>query len=139
MYRDLLDVKIAVNGVGDEVTDRRVGGVGGEPRTASLVVAGEYVERQRFILGYLRHADIAKTFSSRTLDVLQDGELSLMNRSDLHRGMVPPSCCRQPPLFRACASVGRVSRSGLRSVTANNQSNDQRLLQPGPMKPLGPP
>lgn len=50
MYRDLLDVKVAVDDVGDEVADRRVGGVGGDPGTACLVVTGEYVQRQRFIL-----------------------------------------------------------------------------------------
>jgi hypothetical protein len=42
--RHLFDVQIAVDTVGDEIADGRVGGVSGNPGTAGLVVTGEYVE-----------------------------------------------------------------------------------------------
>jgi hypothetical protein len=62
MDRHLIDVKVVVDDIGDEVADRSVGGIGGDPDMACLVVAGEYVQRKWFVVGYLWHTDVAEAF-----------------------------------------------------------------------------
>lgn len=70
MYRDLLDVVVAVDHVGDQVAGGCVGGVRGDPGPARLVVSGKYVKWQRVVVGDLRHADISKALSGGALDDL---------------------------------------------------------------------
>jgi hypothetical protein len=73
VHRHLLDVEVAVDDVGEEVADGHVGGVGGDPGATRPVVAGEYVEGEGLVVGYLRHADIAEALTGGALDVPQDG------------------------------------------------------------------
>jgi hypothetical protein len=84
VHRDLLDVKVAVNAVGDQVGHRGVGVAGYDPRQPGLVVAGEFIERERFILGDLRHANVSEALPRGPFDVLEDGQFVQAHGSNVH-------------------------------------------------------
>lgn len=76
--RDLLDVEVAVDGLGfgEEVGDRGPGVVVGDPGGAGALVAGEFVEGEGIVVGDLGHADVAEAGSGGSLDVLEEGSSS---------------------------------------------------------------
>jgi hypothetical protein len=84
VHRDLLDVEVTVDAVGDQVGDRGVVVVGHDPGQPRVVVAGELSEREWLILGDLRHADVSEALPGGPLDVLEGGQFVQAHGSDVH-------------------------------------------------------
>ncbi len=84
MHGNLLDMEVAVDAFGDQVGDRAVGVVGHDPGEPGVVVAGELIERQRLVLGDLRHPDVPEAESGSPLDVLEEGQFVQAHGSDVH-------------------------------------------------------
>lgn len=82
VHRDLLDMEVSVDAVGDQVGDGVVGVIGHHPGQPGALVAGQLTQREWFILGDLRHADLSEALPGGPLDVLKDGQFVQVRGSD---------------------------------------------------------
>jgi hypothetical protein len=51
-------------------------------------VTGEFIEREWFVVGDLRHADVPEALPGGPLDVLKQGQFVLAHRTDRHERIV---------------------------------------------------
>jgi hypothetical protein len=65
----LLDVRAAVDDVNEDVADRHIHAVGGDPRSPLLRVAGEHIDGCGLIIRDLRQTDMAKSFPREAFDL----------------------------------------------------------------------
>jgi hypothetical protein len=100
VHRDLLDMHVAVDQIGDQVGDRAARAIVGDPGAALSLVAGELGQGQRLIVGDLPHVDLREHRSGRPLDFLHDRKIVLDRSPDAHRAII---ACRLPPGRQAVA------------------------------------
>ncbi len=84
MHRHLLDVEVAVDHVGEQVSDRPVGPIDGDPDPSGALVADQLVQCERLVLGDLRHAHVTEALARSPLDVLEGGQFLDGGRVDVH-------------------------------------------------------
>ncbi|OKI96783.1 hypothetical protein AMK19_32645 [Kitasatospora sp. CB01950] len=75
MDTDLLDVRAAVEGTGQQEALRSVGGVRADPEVAELLVRREVRGGGRRVVGDLRHADGAEGCAGGELEPGQQGQV----------------------------------------------------------------
>jgi hypothetical protein len=79
---DLLRVRAAVDDADEEVPDRLVEWIDGDPRAMCFHEGCELAERQRLVVGHLREPDVAEPLTREPLDQLYRRSVADARRPD---------------------------------------------------------